>query len=268
MRNKAKSRFASFVVGLTTFTALFIGSSPVLAADDPSRDISRLIAKEPFGRSWPLPEEFTPERLKKLLQLFSDQTFGAAFRVIGDENDFFHGHILWTADELTSQGRMKPVAILYHTQEEAYSAHWGTKRSTRDEVASAEFDYLDVRTRNWLQWLSPDPDLDGIRIENARDYVLAAKKDPNIFFGDNVPVEREHFTIHGRWLDPAKLGVKIIGEMQWEFYKSPCEVGNRRLQPFERGPISVILPVASPNSPECLMLQAKSVFLNIKNIKK
>lgn len=251
--------WSRLAVGSALIVSQILGASHAAADERSSADLARLIAKEPFGRAWPLPEEFSADRLQRLLQLFADQTLGTAFRVIGDENDFFHGHILWTADELTTEGRMKPVAILYHTQEEAYSAHWRTNRSTRNEPAAVEFDYLDVRTRNWLQWLSSDPAQDGVRIENARDYVLAAKKNPEIFYGENIPVEREHFTIHGRWLDPEKLGVGLIGEMQWEFYKAECGSEKTPLAAFERGPVALAM---SGNHKECLMLHAKSVFFS------
>ena len=220
-------------------------------------EIDDLIAKEAFTSAWKLPEELTLTRIQSLLNRFSAATFGSGFKVIGDQRDFFHGHVLFTADSLTREGRMKPFAILYHTQEDAHDAHWG------DGIkVDRKFDYIDVRTRNWIQWLSESPETDGLRIENARAYVNEAVRDPSVFFGENVAVEGEHYTIHGKKLDAAKLGVKPIGEFQWEFYKMGCNDNIGSLTYFSRGPLRVALP---EQGDECLEVRTTSVFVRHPN---
>lgn len=214
--------------------------------------VDELVAKEPFTHAWKLPEEFTMGRIESILNKFSAATFGTGFKVIGDTRDFFHGHVLFTADNLTPGGRMRPFAILYHTQEDAHDAHWG------DGKVDRKFDYIDVRTRNWIQWLDDAPEADGSRVENARDYVNSALRDPSVFFGENTPVQGEHFTIHGRKLDAAKLGVKPIGEMQWEFYTMECAADGLKLDYFSRGPARIRLP---GQGDACLEIRTTSVFI-------
>ncbi len=227
MRNLA-GRFPSLLRILLSMTFL---SSAIAQGED---DLRSLIAREPFQNSWKLPEEFNLPRLQSILQKFTDAAAGIGFRFMGDVNDLFHGHVLFTADELTAEGRMRPFAILYHTQEEAYGAHWRGSPDTK-------YDYLDVRTRNWLQWLSADEQDDATLIANARDYVNAERKSPDVFFGENAAKEREHFTIHGKNLDWQKLGVQGVGELQWEFYATVCD-GKAPTDWGKRGPIEVQMP--------------------------
>lgn len=239
-------------IAISMVISSFIFSTKLFAEP---RSVDDLITQEEYAVSqmWKLPDEFTLPRIEHLLQQVSDQIYGTGFRVIGDHNDWFHGHLLYTADQLTPEGRLKPFAILYHTQEEAYPAHWGDGISYVDP----KFDYVDVRTRNWVQWLSDDPALDGKKIVNAREYNNDALQPSAIFFGDNIAVKKQHYTIHGKNLDPKKLGVTPVGEMQWEFYS-----GEGQCRPFAdetqaKGPIFVRTGVEQ----HCLKVVTTSVFL-------
>ena len=96
------------------------------------------------------PAGIEPARMQVLLQRFVDKLYLKAFRHLGDERDFDHGHVLYAPASKT------PVAILYHTQELA-----------QDEPAGSDFAFVDSGARNWIQWL----DRDGI--EKADHYQRA-----------------------------------------------------------------------------------------------
>jgi len=162
---------------------------------------------------WKLPQEFHLKRVESLLNHFCEETQGKAFRYIGVEEDFFHGHVLFEKKNIEGKETLFPRAILYHTQEEAHKAHW---LNTIDP----KYDYLNITTRNWIQWLHDDHNLDGGRIENAREYLDFQQKDPNPFFDESSePQKNHHYTIHAKNLDPGKLGFKLAGELQFEFYR-------------------------------------------------
>jgi hypothetical protein len=161
---------------------------------------------------WKLPPEFTSERLELLLNRFSEKTHSKAFRFIGVEEDFFHGHVLFERKLHEGQMRLHPRAILYHTQEDAHKAHW-------EKLVDPKYDYLNVTTRNWIQWLSDEPSQDGLKITNAREYLDVNQKDPAQFFDEHAEPQKElHYTIHAKNLDPHKLGFILAGELQFEFY--------------------------------------------------
>jgi len=162
--------------------------------------------------TWKLPSQFTLERVGTLLNQFSKETYQKAFRFIGVEQDFFHGHVLFERTLVDGKLQLNPRAILYHTQEDAHKAHW-------EKSIVPKYDYLNVTTRNWIQWLSEDPAEDGQKIENARDYLDVTQKDPSPFFDEHLEPQKDlHYTIHAKNLDSSKLGFKLAGELQFEFY--------------------------------------------------
>lgn len=153
--------------------------------------------------------------------------FQKAFRHLGDERDFDHGHVLHAPG-----GR--PVAILYHTQELALY-------HKRD----APFGYIDPKGRNWIQWI------DEGRIENANKYVRRAYPDSarwRLFEKNELPGLLRHKTVTDRMLDPALLGVEISASRQWVFTRVSC--------PADGSPsvIGVVLP--DTRERVCLSLSA------------
>lgn len=139
---------------------------------------------------------FSEARLEKLLMLFTEKVRGVGFRYFADANDFDHGHILFAAD-------LKPVAILYHTQEQAYDFH------IKDP--GGKYDYLNTQNRNWIQWLSSDPSLDGTVIENASGYMMDGQE------------MNDRFTIFADQLDGQKVGADLVEAMQFRFKNLDCE---------------------------------------------
>ncbi len=142
-----------------------------------------------------------PARFQALLQQFVDKLYGKAFKHLGDERDFDHGHLLLGADG-------KPVAILYHTQE---LAHY--------EKPSSDFAYIDPSGRNWIQWL------DRAEIENADRYVRSSYPRSATwewFQAQELPALKEHHTILDKMLDPALLGFTPSSSVQWVFTRASC----------------------------------------------
>ena len=212
------------------FAVLLLAAS-CFASDIPKSELSNM-----YTGTWRLPSQFTDARLVKLLNLFNAKVYGKGFRYIGEAGDFFHGHILVEGIGKGPDKILRPRAILYHTQEEAYKAHW------EPTPALTKYDYLDVTTRNWIQWLSDDPAQDGVDIRNAREYVDAKKKDPSVFFGDHpAPVFKAHYTIHGSKLDDSKLGFNLDGESEFEFY-ADCNTSPENEYDHRHGPYDVVVP--------------------------
>ena len=176
-----------------------------------------------------LPGGLEPSRLQSLLQRFVDQLYMKAFRHLGDERDFDHGHILF------SSVSKRPFAILYHTQEMA-----------RDQPAGGEFGYVNPEARNWLQWI----DRDGI--VNADSY---QRKDfPRTAFWrwfeeERLPTLRQYHTIIDKMLDPAKLGEETSESLQWVFTRFDCAKPLPALS--KQSPINIHLPTGET---VCLVL--------------
>jgi hypothetical protein len=165
----------------------------------------------------PLP--LSPKRLESLLQTFVDRAYLKAFRTLGDERDFDHGHFIFAND----QADAAPVAILYHTQELAYYQEPGSP-----------FGFVDPESRNWIQWIA-----DG-RIDNAsryerRSYPRSAAWD--WFQAHELPSLRRHRTILADMLDPAAFGSQNIRSSQWVFTRATCAKQADR-------DISVVVPTA------------------------
>lgn len=172
-----------------------------------------------------------PARMQSLLQGFVDKLYLKAFRHLGDERDFDHGHVLY------APGSKTPVAILYHTQELA-----------KDEPAGSEFGYVDSSARNWIQWV------DRGGIENADAYERREFPDTAYwrwFQAERVPVLREYRTIVDKMLDPARLGAETSESLQLVFTRYDCAAPP---SPSPRSsPIDIRLPTGER---VCLALSA------------
>lgn len=181
------------VVVLMFFTFVSQPALVVANSDDP------LLVLQKYDKS------FTKNFLEKMLQKMVNRSYLRGFRYLGDPNDFNHGHILFV--EKTS-GMIEPVAILYHTQEKAYENH--------ENSPGSKYDYLDRRTRNWIQLLKQDG-----RVENAKRYERMSYNRENLLWRSyvdySVRAYREHFTIHENMLDPEILGGEVLFSLQWDF---------------------------------------------------
>jgi hypothetical protein len=171
---------------------------------------------------------FGPAELQPLLQRFVDAEYGKAFRHLGDERDFDHGHVLM------AQGNARPVAILYHTQELAHR-----------EAPGSDFGFLPSKERNWLQWT------DTGQVENAsayerRSYPSSASWD--WFKARELPALSARGTITDVMLDPARLGFEPASTRQWTFTAVSCSEPAENSRPR----ISVRLPNGQP---VCLSLE-------------
>jgi len=161
-----------------------------------------------------------------LLQGFVSHAYQKAFRHLGDERDFDHGHVLSGSDGA-------PVAIMWHTQELALY-----------EPAGSEFGYLDPGGRNWLQWIS-----DG-RVENAdryerKSYPASATWD--WFLAADLPGLRKNRTILDKMLDPGQVSIDPAKTVQYVFTR----VGCGRPSPAPDTEMRVVLP---SREPVCLSL--------------
>jgi hypothetical protein len=212
------------------FLCLFTATS-LFAGPLPKAEESQL-----SGYGWKMPSELTEARLERLLGEVVDRIHGVGFRYLGVSADFDHGHLLFEAVGTGEARALYPRAILYHTQEHAHAAHW-------KEDGEKKFDYLDVTTRNWIQWLSDDPKEDGRDLRNARVYLDATQKDPTQFFDETLAPKKEwHYTIHSRNLDAKKIGFELAGELQFEFYEASCTEHLQIEYDQSRGPIRVNVP--------------------------
>ena len=179
----------------------------------------------------PSPLGLAPARMQNLLQSFVDKLYMKAFRHLGDERDFDHGHVLFAPASNT------PVAILYHTQELA-----------QDQPPGSAFAYLDSGARNWIQWV--DRDL----IEKADRYQLKNYPDSAAwrwFTQERLPILRRYHTILDKMLDGGRLGAETSSSRQLVFTRFDCA-----LPPAPRPgqvPIDIRLPTGEK---VCLALGA------------
>lgn len=167
-----------------------------------------------------------------MLNRFSKEVYGKGFRYIGVDEDFFHGHVLFEKRQESGKDVLYMRAILYHTQEEAHKAHW-------DKTVDSKYDYLDVTTRNWIQWFSDDSHQDGAHIENARKYLDIKAKDPKQFYEEVPPQKDLFYTIHSKNLDGEKLGFKVFAELSLNFHLEPCGGIPDNVYGYIQGPIQV-----------------------------
>lgn len=166
-----------------------------------------------------------------LLQRFVDKVYLKAFRHLGDERDFDHGHILFDARS------NRPRAILYHTQEMA-----------KGYPSASAFGYVDPNARNWIQWIEED------KIEKADGYQL--KDFPRSafwawFVERRLPTLRQYHTILDKMLDPALVGADTTHSLQWVFTRVDCDGKVTPAAP--EAPIDILLPSGEK---VCLALSA------------
>jgi hypothetical protein len=150
-----------------------------------------------------LPAGLDLPRLQGLIQSFVDAEYLKAFRHLGDEKDFDHGHLLFDART------HKPAAFLYHTQELAFY-----------EPKGSDYGFVDPGARNWLQWIG-----EPTRIENAdayirRDYPTGGSWD--WFTKMELPALTQHHTILDKMLDGSRLGLDVSRSEQWVFTRESC----------------------------------------------
>jgi len=148
------------------------------------------------------PAGIEPARMQGLLQRVVDKLYLKAFRHLGDERDFDHGHVLYGA------GSKTPVAILYHTQE-----------LSQDEPAGSAFGVLDSGARNWIQWLDRDA------IENANRYQRESFPDSAYwrwFQAERLPSLKRYHTILDKMLDPERVGAETADSRQLVFTRFDC----------------------------------------------
>jgi hypothetical protein len=158
------------------------------------------------------------DEFQALLQGFVASGYQKAFRHLGDERDFDHGHIMSGADGV-------PVAIMWHTQELALY-----------EPAGGEFGYLDRGGRNWLQWIS-----DG-RVENADRYERKSYPDSatwDWFRSSELPGLRKNRTILDKMLDPRLVAIDPAKTVQYVFTRVEC--GRASAAP-DNAEMRVVLP--------------------------
>lgn len=204
-----------------------------------------------FQAGWKLPSFLSVSRVEKLLNRFTQEVYGKGFRYLGVDQDFFHGHLLLERRQEGDKRVSYAHAILYHTQEEAHAAHW------RGDV-DPKYDYLNVTTRNWIQWLDESEERDGIVIENARVYLDEKTKEPKQFFEEVPPQETLFYTIHSKNLDEQKLGFTVYADLQFTFNEESCEGIQDNVYGYKQGPIRVVLP---PSQTVCLNLQTNNFLL-------
>jgi hypothetical protein len=151
------------------------------------------------------------DEVQKAIQMMVDLHLGNAFRDLGDERDFYHGHMLVEAPEGTKKmnatklPNAQPFAILFHTQEN-YS-----RKDTKTQKTI--YEYFAPEERNWLAFLKPT-----LKIENANQYKNANQ--PSRF-----SVYEVARTINIEMLDPKLLKKKVAdyGRFgQFQFKETKC----------------------------------------------
>jgi hypothetical protein len=165
----------------------------------PTLVVALLLAVPARAQGLALP--LSRDAIHGLLQKFVSATFQKAFRHLGDEKDFDHGHLLFGPGK-------KPIAILYHTQEMALY-----------QAKGSPYGYIDPEGRNWIQWLDKDT------IENARKYARTEYPKTaqwRLFEKSELPGLNRHHTVTDKMLDPLLLGTEIEASKQWVFTRVEC----------------------------------------------
>lgn len=197
---------------------------------------------------------FDTDQMQRVLQSFSEQTQGHAFRYLGDSQDFFHGHFLY-ADRAfdPTQEKLLPFAILYHTQEEASSHH--------KKDPGSQYDYLNRNTRSWVQFL--DYEDEQAPIINA--YSLMFDFFPlTQEFIRSLESTRSNYTVFSEQLDfrkfPKAYQKNIIASMQFNFNTCGSEEAERgrSLMWVNGGTVHVWDRAASADT--CLQLQLLNTY--------
>ncbi len=179
-----------------------------------------LASAQPLARfsTLGLPAPLTKPRLEGLLQRFVSEQYGKSFQDLGVARDFDHGHLLFDRAG-------KPVALLYHTQE--------------DTAAQAK------GPRSWLQWLATG------KVEEAARYARRAYPGTaswHLFVKVKLPEFLRRGTVTDQMLDPALIDVDPALSRQYTFTRTGC--GNA---PSDSNLLEERLPSGAP---VCLELAA------------
>ncbi len=183
---------------------------------------------------------------QSLLQKFSDEVYGQGFRHLGDENDFDHGHILYST-------ALRPVAILYHTQETASLQH--------RLDPGGPYDYINRGARNWLQFFDVEK-LQAGPIVNAFFNMLKVFPNAAIFRSD-LKSTKSHNTIFPHQLDgesfPLEYRYRLRGQRQIEFARSSCELSAE--DRLDTSTVAGVLRVHAAGTEHCLKVTAPVTYL-------
>lgn len=200
---------------------------------------------------------------ERLLQTYTNATYGTAFRYLGDQHDLYHGHLLYTdnpeflAKHPPKNGFMAPFAILYHTQEHA-------SRFSKEDPGG-KYDYLDRETRNWVQFIDHEAAEKGLII-NA--YELMKDSFPNTpEAASSLSATLSHYTVFTQQLDynkfPENFRYNVIGQVQAEFVKNNCQpTSHPLLRLYELGVIRIFLPQS--HEATCLNLSAQVGYMPVE----
>jgi hypothetical protein len=176
--------------------ALFLGTAVAFASTGEGPGFRPEGVPYVFGYSvLKLSRSLSKTEVAGYVQKFVDQTYGRAFRYLGDEEDFDHGHFLFNA-------KGECFAIVYHTQEGAHRAHV--------KEPGSKYDYLDGHERSWIQFL-PDG-----HVEKAEPYAFDDLSNPEWAWYYAA------YTVVDAMLDPAKTGDASIRDFQLTFRQFDC----------------------------------------------
>lgn len=215
--------------------------------------------------------------LRTRLQQFVALNYQRAFRYLGDRADFFHGHFLFSEPQLhgpTPSNFQKPLAILYHTQEEAYYFSKFPREKAIELVVQdslggmvpdmenleqfiwptdflfqlskqRDYRYVNSDMRNWIQWM------DGGQIVNATQYVDESRRTPQWSTWET----RQHTIVP----EMLSLGFTVGEQMQFPFSEVRCgdlPLVVRKSDRFN----NIMINVPGTAVPVCLLFQDNACF--------
>lgn len=195
-------------------TGLLLGAAPDASAQGPARGL----ACASLGT-------FGPPEFETFLQRFVDEQYLKSFRLLGEEDDFDHAHLLFGPGSAE-----RPLAILYHTQELSTDGS------------------LDPAARNWLQWTGRSA-IEDAALYARREYPRTPSWD--WFLHKDLPALRARHTILDKMLDPALLGAELSESRQWVFTRVDCG-------PAAPAVGSNLLRIALPKGPRLCLSLARS----------
>lgn len=151
--------------------------------------------------------EIEQSLLNKLVQEFVNIQYKKSFLYLGDENDFDHGHVLYTREpSLNSPDRLRAFAILFHTQEHAFTYSLSHPKG--------KYSYIDKFGRNWVQFFDESTQKLGPLL-NA--YTLVKNMLPNNERNQSsLENLRTHYTIRSEMLDEKKFPVAYRFSVDFE----------------------------------------------------
>ncbi len=201
------------------------------------------------------------EQIPSFLQRFVDSQDQKSFRHLGVHADFFHGHYLYTKDlPPDERGYLRPFAILYHTQEDAFTHH--------HETPGDAFDYLDRHARSWVQFFPLTPETQfaaQTEIQNA--YQLMADFFPDTEdFRASLRSTHERFSVSADQLDfrkfPESHQFRIVGQRQLEFDRVDCATAKEPpFYVFDLGIVRIVRP--GTGETVCLTLSSFTGYIPV-----